>query len=233
MKKKQQFRRGLKDGISIGLGYLSVSVGVGITAVSSGMQALTAVLMSMTNLTSAGQAAGIAVIAAGGALLEMALVQMVINLRYSLMAISLSQKVDSGFSTGKRLFLGAFIADEIFAVASAHDEVCPSYMYGLIIIPYIGWALGTALGAVAGTVLPVSVITALSMAIYGMFIAIFVPAMKKSSGVVIAVLIAAILSTIMKVVPFFSCISYGFSVIIASVTGAAAASFISWRKRIK
>ncbi|MBR5235966.1 MAG: AzlC family ABC transporter permease [Clostridia bacterium] len=231
--KKKKFRQGLKDGISIGLGYLSVSVGIGITAVSSGMQALTAVLMSMTNLTSAGQAAGIAVIATGGALLEMALVQLVINLRYSLMAISLSQKVDSGFSTGKRLFLGAFITDEIFAVASTQDEVCPSYMYGLIIIPYIGWALGTVLGAVAGTVLPFSVITALSMAIYGMFIAIFVPAMKKSPGVVIAVLIAATISAILKVVPVFSCISYGFSVIIASVTGAVAASFISWRKRSK
>ncbi|MGN1059221.1 MAG: AzlC family ABC transporter permease [Clostridia bacterium] len=231
MKAGAMFKKGLRDGIPIGLGYLSVAIGIGIAAVGGGLHAVTAVLISMTNLTSAGEAAGISLIAAGGTLLEMALVQLVINLRYSLMAISLSQKLDAGFTTGRRLFLGAFITDEIFAVASGQDKVSVQYLYGLVLVPYIGWAVGTTIGASAGTVLPASVTAALGMAIYGMFIAIFVPAVRKSRGVALAVFVAAGLSTLMRVVPFFSFISYGFSVIIASVTAAAAAAWVSWRKR--
>ncbi|MBE7041649.1 MAG: branched-chain amino acid ABC transporter permease [Ruminococcaceae bacterium] len=231
MNQHTPFKQGLKDGIPIGLGYLSVSIGIGIAAVGGGLHIITALLMSMTNLTSAGQAAGISIIAAGGTLIEIALVQLVINLRYALMGISLSQRLDTSFTTGKRLFLGAFITDEIYAVASAKESVNTKYMCGLAIIPYIGWAAGTLIGASAGTVLPVSVTTALGMALYGMFVAIVVPAMKKSCDVTIAVCIAAVLSTLFKVLPFLSCISYGFAVILSSVIAAAVTAFLSVRRQ--
>lgn len=224
-------KQGLKDGIPIGLGYLSVSIGIGIAAAGGGLHVITALLISMTNLTSAGQAAGISLIAAGGSFLEMALVQLVINLRYALMGISLSQRLDADFTTGKRMFLGAFITDEIYAVASSKNTINPRYMYGLAIVPYIGWAAGTFLGASAGTVLPVSVTTALGMALYGMFIAIVIPAIKKSREVTLAVGIAAFLSTVFRIAPFFSFISYGFSVILASVIAAAVTALISVKRR--
>jgi len=231
MNKKSLFKQGLSDGVPIGLGYLSVSIGIGIAAVGGGLNIITAVLMSMTNLTSAGQAAGISLIAAGGAFLEMALVQLVINLRYALMGISLTQRLDPSFTTGKRLFLGAFITDEIFAVASSRESVNVRYMYGLAIVPYIGWAAGTLIGASAGTVLPASVTAALGMAIYGMFVAIFIPAMKKSREVTLAVILAALLSTLFRVVPFFSFISYGFSVIISSIIAAALTAWLTVRRK--
>lgn len=230
MKTDSLFKKGLKDGLPIGLGYLSVSIGFGIAAVNSGLKVITALLISMTNLTSAGQAAGVSLMAAGGTLIEMAMVQLVINLRYSLMGISLSQRLDNSFTTGHRLFLAAFITDENYAVLSAQERVTIRYMYGLVITPYIDWAAGTLIGACAGTVLPSSVTAALGMALYGMFVAIFIPAMKKSAGVTTAVLIAAALSTVMRLVPALSFISYGFSVILASVAGAAGSAWISCKK---
>lgn len=233
MKHKTEFFKGLRDGVPIGLGYLSVSVGIGIAAVSAGLNVMTALLISMTNLTSAGQAAGISVIAAGGSLLEMALVQLVINLRYSLMGISLSQKLEPNFSTGQRLFLGAFITDEIFAVAVSQEVVRVRYLYGLVLVPYIGWAAGTAIGASAGTVLPASVTTALGMALYAMFVAICIPAMKKSRGVTLAVTLAAAFSAAIHWLPVLAGISYGFSVIIASVLAAAIAAWVDLKKMRK
>ncbi len=228
----KQFKQGFKDGIPIGLGYLSVSIGIGITAINSGLRVIAALFMSMTNLTSAGQAAGISVIAAGGTLLEMAMVQLVINLRYSLMGISLSQKLDDSFTNRHRLFLGTFITDENFAVLSGQKQINIHYMYGLVIAPYIGWSLGTLIGASAGTVLPDSVTSALGMALYGMFIAIFVPVMKKNAGVTLAVVIAILLSVLIRFVPAFSFISYGFSVILSSVIAAVISSWVSYRKSI-
>ncbi len=233
MIKDALFKKGLKDGIPTGLGYLSVSIGIGIAAVNSGLNVLTAVLISMTNLTSAGQAAGISLIAAGGTLLEMALVQLVINLRYALMGISLSQRLDASFTTSQRLILGTFITDENFAVASGQNPLNTHYMYGLVIVPYLGWAFGTFIGASAGMVLPLSVTTALGLALYGMFIAIVIPAIKRSKGALLAVLIAAGISTLLRTVPSFSFVSYGFSVIIASVVAAFFAAFMSVRRERK
>ena len=133
------------------LGYLSVSFGFGITAVSKGISALWASLISLTNLTSAGQAAGVDIIAAGGALLEMVLVQITINMRYSLMALSLSQKLDKRFTTPHRLAVSYGITDEIFAVCSAQDGLLtPAYMYGMIFVATLGWTAGTVMGAMAG-----------------------------------------------------------------------------------
>ncbi len=233
MNKKSGMKKGFSDGLPIGIGYLSVSIGIGITAVSSGLSILNSVIMSMSCLTSAGQAAGISVIAALGTLLEMALIQLVINLRYSLMGISMSQKLDESVTTKHRLILGAFITDEIFAVSSTKDSLNTRYLYGLIIAPYFGWALGTLFGATLGTVLPESVNQALGLAIYGMFVAIVVPVMKKSKEISLCVLLATLISIIIRYVPIFSFISYGFTIIISAVISASVFALYSLRREKK
>ena len=148
---KTPFVQGLRDGIPIGLGYLSVAFGFGILCINLGLSALTAAGISLTNLTSAGQVAGVGIIAAGGTLVEMALTQLVINLRYSLFAISLSQKLDDSFTGFHRLIASFGITDEIFAAAYAQKgKLKPSYMYGVILVSAFGWVSGTFLGASLG-----------------------------------------------------------------------------------
>jgi predicted branched-subunit amino acid permease len=172
-----------------------VSFGFGILAVRLGLSVTGAVAISLTNLTSAGQAAGVEIIAAAGTLLEMALTQFIINLRYALMGFSLSQKLDSRFTTPHRLLAGFGITDEIFAVAYAQPTpVTPAYMYGLIAVSWLGWVTGTALGAMAGQLLPAMVADAMGILLYGMFIAIVVPPARKEKRVLFVVLTAAVLS---------------------------------------
>ncbi|MBR1392200.1 MAG: AzlC family ABC transporter permease [Ruminococcus sp.] len=190
-------------------------------AVSNGLSVFAAVLISMTNLTSAGQVAGLTVIASGGGLIEMAVAQLVINLRYSLMSLSLSQKLDGKFTWLSRLAISFGITDEIFAVASGRSkEVSKQYMAGLISLPWVGWALGTLLGAAAGEILPEKLKLALGIAIYGMFVAIFVPAARKAVGVLIVVIVAVAASCCIRYIPIFSGISEGFSIIICTVLAA-------------
>lgn len=216
----KQFLKGLSHGIPIALGYLTVSFGFGITAVRAGLTALQAVGISMTNLTSAGQAAGVAIIAAGGTLFEMALTQLIINIRYALMGLSLSQKLDSSFTVPHRMAAAFGITDEIFAVASARQEkVRPAYMYGLIFISFIGWSLGTFLGASAGNILPEPVTNAMGISLYGMFVAIIIPPSRKHKSVLTVVMTAALISVLIKYV--FTAVSSGFAVIIAAVIASA------------
>ena len=219
---RREFLGGIKDGIPIALGYLSVSFGFGIMAVSNGLSIFAAVLISMTNLTSAGQVAGLTVIASNGGMIEMAVAQFVINLRYSLMSLSLSQKLDGKFTPLSRLAVSFGITDEIFAVASGRSgEVSKHYMAGLISLPWVGWALGTFLGAAAGEILPEKLKAALGIAIYGMFVAIFVPAARKAVGVLVVVVIAVTASCCLKYIPVFDFISDGFIIIICTVIAAA------------
>lgn len=218
-----QFVKGLRHGIPIMLGYLSVSFGFGVLCVQKNLSILAAVGISVTNLTSAGQVAGVGVIVAGGSLLEIILCQLIINLRYSLMSLSLSQKLAPSFNIMHRLFVSYGITDEIFAVASSQPEpLTPPYMYGLILTPFFGWSTGTLLGAVAGDIMPPSVTAALSLMLYGMFIAIIIPPAKKSIKVLIVILISAGISILIHFL--LPMISGGFSVIIsaliASVIGA-------------
>ena len=214
------FIKGIKDGIPICLGYFSVSFGFGILAVSQGLPAWAAVVISLTNLTSAGQVAGVGVIAEGGSCLEMILTQLIINCRYFLMAIALSQNLSDKFNLGHR-FLAAFgITDEIFGVASSKEEpLTPLYMYGMIIIATIGWTMGTLIGAVAGNVFPEAVRNALGILLYGMFIAVIIPPVRKSRANLAVVLIAAAISCIL----YYGLpqLSSGFSVIICAVISAA------------
>lgn len=216
---KTDFLKGIRDGIPICLGYLSVSFGFGILAVGLGLSILSAVGISLTNLTSAGQVAGVGIIAAGGSLLEMALTQLVINIRYSLMGISLSQKLDGSFNTFHRMVASFGITDEIFAVAVSQKSVSPFYMYGLTVISALGWVSGTFLGAAAGNILPSSISSAMGIVLYGMFLAIIIPPAKKEKGVLAAVLTAAALSIMFEFV--LKSVSGGFAIIICSVISAA------------
>lgn len=221
-KKIIQYRNGVSEGLPIALGYLSVSFTFGIMASSMGIPVLYSVLISMTNLTSAGQLAGIGVIASGGSLAEIALTQVVINMRYALMSLSLSQKLDNSFNLFHRLAVSFGITDEIFAVAASKSgDVSTSYMYGLITLPYIGWALGTAAGALVGNILPPILESALGIALYGMFVAIVIPPIRKRPRLLVVVFLAALLSCIIKYIPLFSFISSGFSIIICPLIAAA------------
>ena len=222
---KSQFLKGLYHGLPIGLGYLSVSFGFGIMAIRAGLSVLSAVGISLTNLTSAGQAAGVNVIAAGGTLIEMALTQLVINLRYSLMGISLSQKLAPSFGTGKRLIAAHGITDEIFAVAISQKEpVTASYMYGLMLIPIIGWTSGTFLGAAFGQILPESISNALGLMLYAMFLAVIIPQARKEVSVLVSVLIAAAISIAFKYL--LPSVSSGFATIISACISAAVCALI-------
>ena len=219
---KYTFKEGLSDSVSIGLGYLSVSFGFGIAAATGGLSPLIALLISLTNMTSAGQVAGVGVILAAGSLLEMALTQLTINLRYSLMSISLSQKLDRSFNFLHRAICGFGMTDEIFAVASSKKgNICPRYMYGLIVMPYVCWSLGTILGAVAGSLMPDPLKNALGIAIFGMFVAIVLPDAKKSLGVALAAAISGVISCLIYYLPIFSVVGSGFSIIICSVIASA------------
>ncbi len=216
---KSLFKKGLYHGIPIALGYLSVSFGFGIMSVRLGLGVLDAVIISLTNLTSAGQAAGVGIIAAGGGLIEMIMTQLVINLRYALMALSLSQKLDEKFNTPRRMIVAFGITDEIFAVSSVQKgKIQPIYMYGLILISAVGWTLGTFLGAAAGNILPQMITDAMGLLLYGMFLAIIIPPAKESKSVLFVVAVAAVISVLFYYV--FTFVSSGFAIIISAV-GAA------------
>ena len=213
----------MSDGIPICLGYLSVSFGFGILAVKSGLSPLQASVISASNLTSAGQKAGLDVIAAGGAIIEMILLQLTINIRYSLMALSLSQKLDRRFTTPHRLMASYGITDEIFAVCSAQKELLtPAYMYGMILVAAVGWVTGTALGAAAGELLPSSVSSAMEIVLFGMFIAIVIPPAKKQRSVLIVIAAAAAISVFFRYV--LPMVSDGFAIIIAAVAASVLAA---------
>lgn len=217
----ENYKRGLLAGIPIALGYLSVSFTFGIIAITYGLTIWEATLISMTTLTSAGQFAGVQIMAIPGLWLDMLISQLTINVRYSFMSIALSQKLDKRFSGIWRWILGFFITDEIFAVAISEKRITRSFWLGLSTLPWIGWALGTFLGALLGNVLPASVMSALGLAIYGMFVAIVVPVMKEEKAVIIAVVIAAALSTAFKYVPVINKVSIGISISICAIVSAA------------
>ncbi len=222
---KNSLFKGMYHGIPIALGYFSVSFGFGILAVRCGLSVFSAGMISLTNLTSAGQAAGVDVIAAGGTIIEMILVQITINLRYSLMALSLSQKLDKSFTPIHRLIASYGITDEIFAVCSAQeDRLKPSYMYGMISVAALGWTSGTVLGAAAGSLLPKSVSDAMGIVLYGMFLAIIIPPSRKKLSVLLTVIIAAVISILFRYV--ITVVSGGFAVIISAVVAAAAAALL-------
>ncbi len=212
------FKKGIKDGIPICLGYFSVSFAFGIFTVECGLSVWQAVFISLFNLTSAGQLAGVPIIATGGSLAELALSQLIINSRYSLMSVSLAQKLSPKVSFAEKLCIAYGNTDEIFAVSiSQYGEVGTRYMAGLIILPVLGWTSGTLIGAIAGNILPAMVTAALGLAIYGMFTAIVIPVAKKEKATAMCVLTAIALSCTFRYVPLLSKVPSGFTVIICAV----------------
>ena len=220
---KKEFKSGLKDGIPIALGYFAVSFSLGISMVAAGISSVEGTVMSLTNLTSAGEFAGVRIIAVGGTIAEMALTQLIINLRYSLMSLSLSQKLDESVTFWKKLLIAFGNTDEIFAVAMNHQKsLTLPYMLGLQSLPIVGWTLGTFFGAIATGLMPEKVSIAMNVMLYGMFIAIVVPNAKKSKPVLIVVLIAVVLSCMFYYIPFLNEISTGITIIICTVLAAVA-----------
>jgi predicted branched-subunit amino acid permease len=218
-------RSGIADGLPIGLGYLTVSFAFGLFAAEGGMTPLTAVILSLTNLTSAGQFAGTQLIFAGAPYVEIGLTTLLINLRYMLMSLSLSQKIRPGIAPMPRLLIGYGITDEIYAVAVMHPgEPGIVYLAGLMTLPVVGWTSGTLFGAIAGSVLPLSLRSALGIALYAMFIAIIMPPARKSRPVLIVILLAAGLSVVGQLNPLLQSIPSGWRLIactiIAALTGA-------------
>ena len=224
--RKSDLKKGLIDGIPICLGYLSVSFAFGIFAVESGLAVWQAVLVSMTCVTSAGQLAAVPIIAGAGGLLELAVSQLVINMRYALMSISLSQKLDGGIRLLDKLAIAFVNTDEVFAAASGQKGMVSKwYMFGLILTPWLGWSVGTLTGAVAGNILPTIVTSALGVAIYGMFVAIVVPEAKKNRPTALCVLLAVALSCVFYYVPALQMIPSGFTIIVCAVLASAVMAF--------
>ena len=225
---KNRFLIGLHHGLPIGLGYLSVSFAFGIFSLGQGLSIWETLLISMTNLTSAGQLAGVPIIAVGGSAAELAVTQLVINLRYSLMSVSLSQKLHDSVSLPHRLAVAFFNTDEIFAVASSRTEpLTRSYLYGLGVCPYLGWSLGTLAGALAGDILPARLTSALGITIYGMFVAIVIPAMRERRATAWCVLLAVSLSCAFRYLPLLSEVSSGFAIILCAVTASALLAYLA------
>ena len=227
MNRKNSFINGIIDGMPICLGYLSVSFAFGIFATESGLSILEALFISMTNVTSAGQLAAVPIITSGGTLTELAVSQIVINLRYALMSTSLSQKMDKSIRLRDRFVIAFVNTDEVFAVATGKSHnVKRNYMYGLILTPYLGWSIGTLIGSLAGNILPGAVVSALGIAIYGMFVAIVVPGMKENIKTAFAVILAIVLSCAFHFVPLLKKVPGGFAVIICAVTVSLLFAFI-------
>lgn len=225
--KKESFKKGITDGIPIALGYLAVSFTFGIMAVKGGLTIWQAVLLSLTNLTSAGQFAGLDIIIAGGSLWEMALTQLIINLRYCLMSFSLSQKLRRDEPWGHRYAVAFGVTDEIFGVsASQQGKVSAYYNYGAMCVAIPGWTIGTLLGAISGSLLPDFIMSALGVAIYGMFLAIIVPPSKTNKAVLAVVLGAMAVSALFTWIPVLSKVSSGFVIIITTILVAGLAAWL-------
>ncbi|VYT68097.1 branched-chain amino acid ABC transporter permease [Clostridium tertium] len=221
------FKNGFKDGIPIALGYIAVSFTFGIAAKKAGLTVFQAVLMSITNLTSAGQFAGVGLIAASASYFEMIITQLVINMRYCLMSCTLSQKLDKDVPLIHRFLIATGITDEIFGVSACTEgKLSPYYAYGLFSVAMPGWALGTLLGGISGSIFPPRVLSALGVALYGMFIAIIVPPAKENRNILIVVFASMILSFVFTKLPILNEISSGFRIIILTILIAGAAAIL-------
>lgn len=219
---KATWRRGVRDGIPIALGYFAVSFALGITAHNAGLNALEATLASLLCNASAGEYAAFTVIAAGGAFWEMALMMVIANARYFLMSCSLSQCLPPDTPLHHRLLIAFDVTDEIFGIAvAAGDRLRPSYLYGAMAVAIPGWAGGTCLGVLTGSLLPENVVRALSVGLYGMFLAIIIPPTRKNRVIAGVVVLSMAASWAASFLPF---LSEGMRIILLTVIIAAAAA---------
>ena len=224
---RKDFVAGMKAGMPVCIGYFSVSFGFGAMAIAQGLSVWYAVLISATNLTSAGQFAGLTVIAAGATLIEMVLTQLVINSRYALMSLALGPRFGPSVGTGKRLMSAFFNTDEVFALGMAREgKLTAAYFIGAGTVAAIGWIGGTAMGALAGSVLPLSVRAAMGVLLYGMFIAIVVPQARQEKPVLLSVVLALVFSCLFSWVPFLQQVSAGLAIVICTVAAAAICALV-------
>ncbi len=231
MDRKKQYLQGVRDGVPIGLGYFAVSFSLGIIAKNVGLTPVQAAVMSLLNNASAGEYMGLTVMAANGTLWGMALAMLITNARYLLMSCAMSQRMDPDMPFYHRLLMAFDITDELFGITIARPGyLSPWYMYGGMTPSIPGWMIGTALGALAGSVLPLRVVSALSVALYGMFIAIFIPPARKDRVIAALVALAFASSWGLSVLPATAALSEGTRTIILTVALSAGAAALFPRK---
>lgn len=226
LSKKELWKQGFKDGIPICLGYFAVSFTFGLQCGIGGLSIFEATLISFTNLTSAGQFGGLELILSQASYVEMAFTQLILNLRYILMSTSLSQKLEKETSLFQRMIVSHGITDEIFGVSMMQKgRLSPYYSYGVMSAAIPGWTLGTFIGIAIGNVLPMDLLNALSIAIYGMFIAIIIPPAKNNKIILGIVLASMIMSGLFQILPILNQISGGFKIIIVTIVIASFAAY--------
>lgn len=224
---RRWFLKGMRDGTPIGLGYFAVAFTLGIASKKAGLTAFQASVMSATMLASAGQFAGIGMIAAGAGYMELAVTELVVNLRYLLMSSALSQKVRRDKPFYHRFLMAYEVTDEIFGIAmSVEGRLHPAYMYGAVTVAAPGWVLGTFLGSVIGMILPANVMSAMNVALYGMFLAVVIPPSKKSRVIAGVVALSMAASSAFSLIPALSNISSGFQMIILTILLAGTAAVL-------
>lgn len=220
------FQEGIKDAIPIGLGYFAVAFSLGIAARNAGMNAVQGFLLSFLNNASAGEYAGITVIAANASYIEIAVVTLIANARYLLMSCAMGQRLKPGLSFGHRLLMGYDITDELFGIAIARPGYLePFYTYGAMLTAIPCWAAGTACGIIAGNIMPARVVSALSVSLFGMFLAIIIPPAKKDKVVAALIILAFAASYASSCLPLISSISEGTRTIILTVILSAGAAY--------
>ncbi|MDD2959504.1 MAG: AzlC family ABC transporter permease [Lachnospiraceae bacterium] len=223
---RESFKKGMVDGLPICFGYFAVAFTFGMMAVSSGISTGQAVLISATNVTSAGQFAALEIIRSAGSYWEMAFTQLIINLRYILMSFALAQKLKRDAPWFHRYIIAHGVTDEIFGISvSQEGKISPFYNYGAMCVAIPGWVSGTLVGAISGQLLPAFMVSALSIAIYGMFLAIIIPASKKNHTVLGVVIAAMAISSLFQVMPVLKKVSSGFVIIITTILVAGAAAY--------
>ena len=231
MDNKSCLLKGLRDGVPISLGYFAVAFSLGIAARSAGFTAFQALLMSLFNNASAGEFAAFTLVGAGAGYIEVALMTLVTNARYLLMSCALSQKLPADTPLLPRLLIGFDVTDEIFGVSIAYPgRLNPVYTYGVILAALPGWALGTFFGVLMGNALPVRLVSALSVALYGMFIAVIVPPARQNRVIAVLIVISMALSWLFSAVELFRFMSSGAQVIVLTV---AISAFAAWRFPIR
>ncbi len=216
-----EFKDGLKKGIPIALGYLAVSFSFGVVAINKGLSPILAVIISATNLSSAGQYAGIEMILTSVSYIEILFTILLINLRYSLMSLSLSQKIEEDTKLYHRLLFGFGITDEVYALSVTEaKKLNYKYMYGLVLLPFLSWVLGTALGVLASNILPEIILNSLGISLYAMFIAIIIPDARRSLAISVVIIVAVILSCCFYYIPYIKELSIGLKIIISTVVAS-------------
>ncbi len=221
------FRKGLKDGVPIALGYVSVSFAFGMLAVEKGLPLWSPILLSVTNFTGTGQFAGIDLIRSGAGLWEVCFTLLIINIRYVLLSLSLSQKLSPKITFLQRLLIAFGNTDEVFGISIQKTEpLTMRYMTGIILCSYAGWNAGTVLGVLMSSALPVMFRTALGIALYAMFIAIIVPPARDSKPITKVILLSVLISCLLTFIPVLSKIGGGWRIIICGVISAGLAAFL-------